>query len=85
VENDLQAIVADKGDHSMKVVTLAADFRVRSYIPERAFAEAATLDRQSFSRPAGRLQRAKTDAERSRQAALATAKRTHRAILRPCQ
>lgn len=35
-EQDVQAIVADKGYHSMKVVTLAADFGMRAYIPERA-------------------------------------------------
>jgi hypothetical protein len=36
VENDLQAIVADKGYHSTKVVTLATDLGMRAYIPERA-------------------------------------------------
>ena len=36
VENDLQAIVADEGYHSTKVVTLATDVGMRAYIPERA-------------------------------------------------
>jgi hypothetical protein len=36
VENDLQAIVADNGYHSTKVVTLAAELGMRAYIPERA-------------------------------------------------
>jgi len=36
VENDLQAIVADKGYHSTKVVTLATNLGMRAYIPERA-------------------------------------------------
>jgi hypothetical protein len=36
VDNDLQAIVADKGYHSTKVVTLAADLGMRASIPERA-------------------------------------------------
>ena len=35
-EKDVQAIVADKGYHSTKVVTLAADLGMRAYIPERA-------------------------------------------------
>jgi hypothetical protein len=35
VENDLQAIVADKDYHSKKVVTLATDLGMRAYIPER--------------------------------------------------
>jgi transposase len=35
-ENDLQAIVADKGYRSVKIVTLAADLGMRTYIPERA-------------------------------------------------
>ena len=32
----LHAIVADKGYHSTKVVTLATDLGMRAYIPERA-------------------------------------------------
>jgi len=36
MENDLQAIVVDKGYRSTKVVALAADLGVRAYIPERA-------------------------------------------------
>jgi hypothetical protein len=36
VENDLQAIVTDKGYPSTKVVTLAADLGMRDYTPERA-------------------------------------------------
>ena len=35
-ENDLQAIVAEKGYHSTKVVTLATDLGMWVYIPERA-------------------------------------------------
>ena len=35
-ETDVKAIVADKGYHSSKVVTLAADLGMRAYIPERA-------------------------------------------------
>jgi hypothetical protein len=35
-ENEVQAIVADKGYHSTKVVTLAAELGMRAYIPERA-------------------------------------------------
>jgi len=35
-EKDVQAIVADKGYHSSKVVTLVADLGMRAYIPERA-------------------------------------------------
>jgi transposase len=34
-ETDVKAIVADKGYHSSKVVTLAADLGMRAYIPER--------------------------------------------------
>jgi len=36
IEGDVQAIVADKGYHSMKVVTLAAELGMRAFIPERA-------------------------------------------------
>ncbi len=35
-KKDVKAIVADKGYHSSKVVTLAADRGMRAYIPERA-------------------------------------------------
>jgi len=35
-ENEVQAIVADQGAPSTKVVTLAADLGMRAYIPERA-------------------------------------------------
>ena len=35
-DKEIQAIVADKGYHSTKVVTVAADLGMRAYIPERA-------------------------------------------------
>jgi IS5 family transposase len=34
-ESDVKAIVADKGYHSTKVMTLAAEFGMQTYIPER--------------------------------------------------
>ena len=72
VENDLQAIVADKGYHSTKVVTLATDLGMRAYIPERA---SPNQRRWADKDPAE--QRAVYNARRR-------AKRTHRAILRSC-
>ena len=50
------------------VVTLAADLGMRAYIPKRS-TESAPLDGQGSSRASARLQRAKADAERARQAA----------------
>ena len=35
-ENEVQAIIADKGYHSTKVVLQAAEFGMQAYIPERA-------------------------------------------------
>jgi len=35
-DNEIEAIVADKGYHSTKVVSRAADLGMRAYIPERA-------------------------------------------------
>lgn len=37
-ENTINALVADKGYHSTKVVTLAAELGIRTYIPERTSA-----------------------------------------------
>ena len=52
--NDLQAVVADKGSHSPKVVALAADLGMRASIPERASPNQrrwADKDRRRWSRP----------------------------------
>jgi hypothetical protein len=50
-ENHLQAIVADKGYHSTKVITLATDPGMRPYVPERS---SPTLRRRIDKDPAER-------------------------------
>jgi transposase len=50
-ESEVQAIVADKGYHSTKVLTLAADLRMRTYIPEP---EAPTQRRWTDNDPSER-------------------------------
>jgi hypothetical protein len=85
VENDLQAIVADKGYHSTKVVTLAADLGMRAYIPERAspkqrrWTDKAPADQRAVYNARRRTQR-----ERGKQLSRLRSELTERSFAHVC-
>jgi len=85
VENDLQAIIADKGYHSMKVVTLAADFGMRIYIPvrdspkQRRWTDKAPADQRAVYNA-----RRQTQSERVKQLSRLRSKLTERSFADVC-
>jgi len=65
-ENEVQAIVADKGYHSTKVVTLAAELGMRASIPERASPKQRRwADKDPAEKRAFYAARKRTQSERS--------------------
>ena len=85
VENDLQAIVADKGYHSTKVVTLAADLGMRAYIPERASPnQRRWADKDPAEQRAVYNARRRTQSERGKQLSRLRSKLTERSFAHVC-
>ena len=85
VDNDLQAIVADKGYHSTKVITLATDLGMRAYIPERA---SPNLRRWTDKDPAEQRAvynaRRRTQSERGKQLSRLRSELTERSFAHVC-
>jgi hypothetical protein len=85
VENDLQAIVADKGYHSTKVVTLAADLGMRAYIPERASPKQRRwTDKAPADQRAVYNARRRTQSERGKQLSRLRSELTERSFAHVC-
>ena len=85
VENDLQAIVADKGYHSTKVVTLAADLGMRAYIPERASPnQRRWTDKDPAEKRAVYNARRRTQSERGKQLSRLRSELTERSFANVC-
>jgi hypothetical protein len=85
VENDLQAIVADKGYHSTKVVTLAADLGMRAYIPERASPnQRRWTDKDPAEQRAVYNARRRTQSERGKQLSRLRSELTERSFAHVC-
>jgi hypothetical protein len=85
VENDLQAIVADKGYHSTKVVTLATDLGMRAYIPERASPnQRRWADKDPAEQRAVYNARRRTQSERGKQLSRLRSELTERSFAHVC-
>jgi hypothetical protein len=85
VENDLQAIVADKGYHSTKVVTLATDLGMRAYIPERASPnQRRWADKDQAEQRAVYNARRRTQSERGKQLSRLRSELTERSFAHVC-
>ena len=85
VENDLQAIVADKGYHSTKVVTLATDLGMRAYIPERASPnQRRWADKDPAEQRAVYNARRRTQSERGKQLSRMRSELTERSFAHVC-
>jgi hypothetical protein len=85
VENDLQAIVADKGYHSTKVVTLATDLGMRAYIPERASQnQRRWADKDPAEQRAVYNARRRTQSERGKQLSRLRSELTERSFAHVC-
>ena len=85
VENDPQAIVADKGYHSTKVVTLATDLGMRAYIPERASPnQRCWTDKDPAEQRAVYNARRRTQSERGKQLSRLRSELTERSFAHVC-
>jgi len=85
VENGLQAIVADKGYHSTKVVSLAADLGMRAYIPERASPnQRRWTDKDPAEQRAVYNARRRTQSERGKQLSRRRSELTERSFAHVC-
>jgi len=85
VENDLQAIVADKCYHSTKVVTLAAGLGIRAYIPERASPKQRRwTDKAPADQRAVYNARRRTQSDRGKQLSRLRGQLTERSLAHAC-
>lgn len=85
VENDLQAIVADKGYHSTKVVRLAADLGMRGSIPQRASPnQRCWTDKGLAEQRAVYNERRRTQSERGKQVSRLRRGLTERSFAHVC-
>jgi len=83
--NDIKAIVADKGYHSAKVVTLAADLGMRAYIPEHASPQQRRwVDKNPKEKRAVYAARRRTKSERGKQLCRLRSELTERSFAHVC-
>ena len=84
-ENTIQAIVADKGYHSTKVVTLAAELGIRTYIPERTSAtHRRWADKDPSEKRAVYANRRRTQGNRGKQLSKLRSELTERSFAHVC-
>lgn len=84
-DNEIEAIVADKGYHSTKVVTLAADLGMRAYIPERASPQQRRwVDKDPKEKRAVYLARRRTKSDRGKQLSRLRSELTERSFAHVC-
>jgi transposase len=84
-DNEIEAIVADKGYHSMKVVTLAADLGMRAYIPERDSPQQRRwVDKDPKEKRAVYAARRRTKSERGKQLCRLRSELTERSFAHVC-
>jgi hypothetical protein len=84
-ENEVQAIVADKGYHSTKVVTLAAELGMRAYIPERASPKLRRrTDKDLAEKRAVYAARKRTQSKRGKQLSRLRSELTERSFAHVC-
>jgi transposase len=84
-DNEIEAIVADKGYHSTKVVTLAADLGMRAYIPERASPKQRRwVDKDPKEKHAVYLARRRTKSNRGKQLCRLRSELTERSFAHVC-
>jgi hypothetical protein len=84
-ENEVHAIVADKGYHSTKVVTLAADLGMRAYIPERTSPKLRRwTDKDPEEKRAVYAARKRTQSKRGKQLSRLRSELTERSFAHVC-
>ena len=84
-ENTIQAIVADKGYHSPKVVTLAAELGIRTSIPERTSAtHRPWTDKDMNQKRAVYANRRRTKGNRGKQLSKLRSELTERSFAHVC-
>ncbi|NCA17738.1 MAG: hypothetical protein EBS90_11955 [Betaproteobacteria bacterium] len=84
-DNEIEAIVADKGYHSTKVVTLAADLGMRAYIPERASPQQRRwIDKDRKEKRAVYSTRRRTKSDRGKQLSRLRSELTERSFAHVC-
>jgi hypothetical protein len=84
-DNEIEAIVADKGYHSTNVVTLATDLGMRAYIPERASPQQRRwVDKDPKEKRAVYLARRRTKSDRGKQLSRLRSELTERSFAHVC-
>jgi len=84
-KNTIKAIVADKGYHSTKVVTLAAELGMRTYIPERTSAtHRRWTDKDPSEKQAVYANRRRTKGNRGKQLSRLRSELTERSFAHVC-
>jgi len=84
-DHEIETIVADKGYHSTRVVTLAADLGMRAYIPERASPQQRRwLDKEPKEKRAIYATRRRTKSGRGKQLSRLRSEITERSFAHVC-